>query len=238
MSTQSVAAPRATTGRDDFAELSRKVREGGLMVRRRGYYTVKIGATVVALLALGATALLLGNTWWNLCVAVGMAFVLAQLGFIGHDAGHRQICVRRRDNDLIGLVVANLFTGFSFGWWLTKHNRHHAHTNRPEKDPDMAPGALVYTDEQAPTAGKVRSSVRQRPSGPARPPPVPRGAQHARGQRRGPGPPPGPGGPWSRPGCSPSTSASSSWRRSSCSRRSGRWCSSWSPSPCSASTSV
>ena len=31
---------------------------------------------------------------------------------------------------------------------------------------------------------------------------------------------------WSRPGCSPSTSASSSWRRSSCSRRSGPWCSS------------
>jgi fatty acid desaturase len=155
MNPQSTATPTATTGREDFAELSRKVRDGGLMVRRRGYYTVKIGATVVALFALAATALLLGNTWWNLCVAVALAFVLAQLGFIGHDAGHRQICVRRRDNDVIGLVVANLFTGFSFGWWLSKHNRHHAHTNRPEKDPDMAPGALVYTHEQLEGLGRI-----------------------------------------------------------------------------------
>ena len=78
-----------------------------------------------------------------------LAFVLTQLGFIGHDAGHRQICARRRGNDLIGLVVANLLVGFSFGWWLTKHNRHHAHTNRPGKDPDLVPGALVYTPDQA-----------------------------------------------------------------------------------------
>src|ERR1019366_450017 len=83
----------------------------------------------------------------------GLAFVLAQLGFIGHDAGHRQICTRRRDNDVVGLVVANLLTGFSFGWWLAKHNRHHAHTNRPDKDPDMAPGALVYTPEQVEALG-------------------------------------------------------------------------------------
>ena len=71
MNTQSAAVPRVATGRDDFAELSRKVRDGGLMVRRRGYYAVKIGATVIALFALGATALLLGNSWWNLVVAVG-----------------------------------------------------------------------------------------------------------------------------------------------------------------------
>ncbi len=155
MNAESMAAPRVATGRDDFAELSRQVRDDGLMVRRRGYYTVKISATVVALFALVVTALVLGNSWWNLGVAVGLAFVLAQLGFIGHDAGHRQICTRRRHNDAIGLVVANLFTGFSFGWWLSKHNRHHAHTNRPEKDPDMAPGALVYTREQVLGLGRV-----------------------------------------------------------------------------------
>jgi fatty acid desaturase len=153
MDTEMAMAPEMAANREDFAELSRKVRAGGLLVRRRGYYVVKIGATVVALLALFAMAIFLGNSWWNLAVAVGLAFVLAQLGFIGHDAGHRQICTRRRDNDAIGLVIANLFTGFSFGWWLAKHNRHHAHTNRPDKDPDMAPGALIYTVEQAEELG-------------------------------------------------------------------------------------
>ena len=155
MDTEIAVAPGTVANREDFAELSRKVRAGGLLVRRRGYYVVKIGATVVALLVLFATAVILGNSWWNLGVAVGLAFVLAQLGFIGHDAGHRQICTRRRDNDAIGLVIANLFTGFSFGWWLAKHNRHHAHTNRPDKDPDMAPGALIYTVEQAEELGPL-----------------------------------------------------------------------------------
>ncbi len=155
MSTETDVDQPTAVGREEFAELSRRVRDGGLMVRRRGYYPVKIGTTVGAMLLLAAAAVVVGNSWWNLGVAVGVAFVLAQLGFIGHDAGHRQICSRRRDNDTVGLLVANLGTGFSFGWWLAKHNRHHAHTNRPDKDPDMAPGALVYTSDQAEALGSL-----------------------------------------------------------------------------------
>ena len=144
----------AASNREDFAELSRSVREQGLLMRRRGYYAIKIGTALLALGTLATIVVILGNSWWNLVPAVGLAFVLTQLGFIGHDAGHHQICSRRRNNDVIGLVVANLFTGFSFGWWLTKHNRHHAHTNRPEKDPDLAPGALVYIPEQVQERGR------------------------------------------------------------------------------------
>ncbi len=149
-----IAVPRrAESNREDFAELSRRVREGGLMNRRPGYYQVKIGATIGALIALAGMALFLGDTWWNMVIAVGLAFVLVQLGFIAHDAGHRQICARRQHNDVVGLVVTNLLTGFSFGWWLAKHNRHHAHPNLPGKDPDMNPGALVYTPEQVDALG-------------------------------------------------------------------------------------
>ncbi len=144
----------AASHREDFAELSRQVRAEGLLTRRRGYYWVKIGSAVAALGLLALAAALLGNSWWNVAVAIGLAFVLTQLGFIGHDAGHRQICARRRHNDAIGLTVANLLTGFSFGWWITKHNHHHAHTNRPDKDPDMAAGVLVYSPDQL--AGRGR----------------------------------------------------------------------------------
>ena len=155
MKTETAEPPQMASHSEDFAELSRAVRDRGLLLRRRGYYTTKIATTVGALGVLIALAILVGNSWWNIAVAVGLAFVMAQLGFIGHDAGHRQICTRRRNNDLVGLVVANLFTGFSFGWWLTKHNRHHAHTNRPGKDPDMMPGVLVYTPEQATALGTL-----------------------------------------------------------------------------------
>jgi fatty acid desaturase len=156
--TETQAPPIALSNREDFAELSRQVREGGLLARRRGYYTIKIAATIGGLGATIAAVVLVGDSWWNLAVAVGLAFVMVQLGFIGHDAGHRQICTSRRDNDLIGLVHANLLTGFSFGWWLTKHNRHHAHTNRPGKDPDLAPGALVYTPDQVRARGRFGQS--------------------------------------------------------------------------------
>ena len=155
MTTTFEGSSAAVSNREDFAELSRTVRDRGLMTRRRGYYGIKIGATIGALVVLGVIVVLIGNSWWNVAVAVGVAFVLTQLGFIGHDAGHRQICTRRSSNDAIGLMVANLFTGFSFGWWLTKHNRHHAHTNRPDKDPDMTPGALVYTPTQVVGRGRV-----------------------------------------------------------------------------------
>jgi fatty acid desaturase len=156
--TETQAPPIALSNREDFAELSRQVRERGLLARRRGYYTIKIAATIGGLGATIAAVILVGDSWWNVVVAVGLAFVMVQLGFIGHDAGHRQICTSRRDNDLIGLVHANLLTGFSFGWWLTKHNRHHAHTNRPGKDPDLAPGALVYTPDQVRARGRFGQS--------------------------------------------------------------------------------
>jgi fatty acid desaturase len=155
MTTDILIPDRAAANREDFAELSRRVRSQGLLARRRGYYGVKIALTIGSLGVLAVLAAFVGNSWWNVAVAVGLAFVLTQLGFIGHDAGHRQICARRRHNDAIGLAVANLLTGFSFGWWLTKHNRHHAHTNRPDKDPDMAPGVLVYVAAQLEGRGRV-----------------------------------------------------------------------------------
>jgi len=145
----------ALSRREDFAELSRRVRDNGLLARRRGYYWAKIATSVGALIAVAIAVVLVGNSWWVLVVAAALAFVLTQLGFIGHDAGHRQICANRRGNDLIGLVVANLFAGFSFGWWVTKHNRHHAHTQRLDKDPDLVPGALVYTPDQARSRGWI-----------------------------------------------------------------------------------
>src|SRR5579859_4181490 len=69
---------------------------------------------------------------------VGMMFT--QLGFIGHDAGHNQVFTTRRRNRLLGLTVGNALIGLSFGWWVPKHNAHHAHPNEMGRDPDAGPG--------------------------------------------------------------------------------------------------
>jgi fatty acid desaturase len=71
------------------------------------------------------------------------------MGFLGHDAGHGQIFRSARASRIVGLLHGNLGIGLSYGWWIAKHTRHHAHPNDPEKDPDVGNGALVFTAGQA-----------------------------------------------------------------------------------------
>ncbi len=78
-----------------------------------------------------------------------LAVVATQLGFVGHDAGHRQIFRRRWANDLVGLLHANLLVGISFGWWVPKHNAHHTNPNDEDLDPDIGIAALAFTAAQA-----------------------------------------------------------------------------------------
>ena len=74
--------------------------------------------------------MLIGDSWWQLLVAVFLALVFTQIGFLGHDAGHRQIFGSRRANYVLGVLHGNLAIGLSYGWWVDKHNRHHAHPNQ------------------------------------------------------------------------------------------------------------
>jgi fatty acid desaturase len=133
----------------DYAQLSRLVRAAGLLRRRRGYYTVKIGVNLLLLLGGWAVFFLLGRSWWQLLVAVFLGVMFTQTGFIGHDAGHRQISGSKRTDDVIGRIHGNLLIGLSFGWWTSKHNRHHAHPNQVGRDPDIGGRAVAFTPEQA-----------------------------------------------------------------------------------------
>ena len=133
----------------DYANLMRRVRNAGLLNTRRAYYITKIAVTGTLLAAGWVGFALLGETWWQLGIAAFLAIVFTQLGFIGHDAGHRQIFRSRRANDVVGLLHGNLAIGLSYGWWVDKHNRHHAHPNTDGKDPDLEIDALAFTVGQA-----------------------------------------------------------------------------------------
>ena len=140
----------AATGRGtDFAELMRQVRSAGLLDRRTGHYLTKIAVTGGLFVAAWAVFVVLGDSWWQLAVAAFLAVVFTQLGFLGHDAGHRQVFLSKRANDLVGMLHADLAIGLSYGWWVDKHNRHHAHPNTEDKDPDIDIGALAFTAAQA-----------------------------------------------------------------------------------------
>jgi len=141
-------APEARR-RSDYAELSRRVKQAGLLKRRRRSYAWRIAVTV-ALLAGGWTAfVLVGDSWWQLAVAVFLAVMFTQIGFLGHDAGHRQISGSRRASRILGVLLGNLGVGLSYGWWVDKHNRHHAHPNTEGADPDISMKVLAFTEAQA-----------------------------------------------------------------------------------------
>jgi fatty acid desaturase len=145
----------------DYSELSRRIKQAGLLRRRPAYYAAK-SATTAVLLAAGWTAFfLLGNSWWQLVTAVFLAFAFTQIAFLGHDAGHRQIFATRRANRLLGLVLGNLLIGVSYTWWVGKHNRHHRNPNHTDLDPDVTIGVLAFTAAQASDKrGLVRAVVR------------------------------------------------------------------------------
>jgi fatty acid desaturase len=88
---------------------------------------------------------------------VFLAVMFTQTGFIGHDAGHRQISCSKRTNDVIGWIHADLLIGLSYGWWTAKHNRHHARPNQVGRDPDIGGRAIAFTTGQALTRRGIGS---------------------------------------------------------------------------------
>jgi fatty acid desaturase len=132
-----------------YAALSRQVKQEGLLERHPRYYLGRIALTAAALAGGWAALVLIGNSWWQLLVAVYMAGVFTQIGFLGHDAGHSQIFRSRRANYITGLLHGNLGIGLSYGWWVAKHNRHHAHPNTENLDPDISASAVAFTANQA-----------------------------------------------------------------------------------------
>ncbi|MFI2646284.1 fatty acid desaturase family protein [Micromonospora fulviviridis] len=148
MTSSTLTAPPARRG-SDYARLSRRVAAAGLFDRRPGRYAARIGITLGAFLAGWAAVVAVGDSWWQLPLAALMAVATTQVAFLGHDAGHRQMFRRRGPSEVAGLVAGNLAVGLSYGWWVDKHNRHHANPNHADEDPDVGAGALVWTYEQA-----------------------------------------------------------------------------------------
>lgn len=160
MTTLPTAAPRER-GRagqryvSDFTELTRRVQAEGLMGRTYGFYWTCLGAAVVALGSLVAGMVLLGDSWLQLLLAGALGIVMAQLGFLGHEASHRQMFRSARWNDWTGRVLSGLLVGISYGWWMHKHTRHHASPNQLGKDPDIVSGAVAFSAEAVETRGTV-----------------------------------------------------------------------------------
>ena len=133
----------------DFAELNRRINAAGLMRRRPAHYAVRIGLVSTALAGAWSAFFLVGPSWWTLAVAAALGVVFAQVALVAHDLAHRQVFRTNQPSARAGLIAGNLAIGMSYGYWMDKHTKHHANPNHDDLDPDVGPGALVWSREAA-----------------------------------------------------------------------------------------
>ncbi len=143
----------------DYAQLKGRVRDAGLLERQSAFYVRSIVAKLALLAGCLAVFVVVRQTWALALDAIALAIVTGQLGFQLHDAGHRQMFRSARLNVAVGLLTGNLALGMSYGWWVAKHNRHHANPNHLDMDPDIGPGTIAYTEERALAAGGAKRMV-------------------------------------------------------------------------------
>ncbi len=133
-----------------FAELKRAVKDDGLLDRQPAYYVGKTALTL-GLLAVGVALLFVSDSFWfQMLVAVYLAFAFGQISLLAHDFGHRQPgTLSARTNDLVTLLLGNGLLGMSREWWVYKHNKHHGHPNQMDTDPDIDIPLLAFEEEEA-----------------------------------------------------------------------------------------
>ena len=132
-----------------YGALKKQIKKKGLLEKQPGYVSRRIASNFIML---GISIVILFATdlvWVQLLNALFMGFVFVQFGFIAHDVGHRQAFRKTETNDLFGLLHGPLLLGMSFGWWLNKHNEHHAHPNEQDADPDIDFPFIAFSEQDA-----------------------------------------------------------------------------------------
>jgi len=147
-----------------YRELRAKMIAAGLFNATFGYYFYKVFSNL-ALLGAAVACVVLSNSFIvHMIGAVFLATFWQQCGWLAHDYLHHQVCKNRTYGDYMGIIVGDLFQGFSIGWWKSKHNTHHAVPNLHESSPDSHDGdpdidtmpILAWTLKMAETARNSR----------------------------------------------------------------------------------
>jgi fatty acid desaturase len=148
----SMLATKSTT---HFNQILSQVRDAGLLSKKPSFYIIRLIVLTIAAAGFWTlsgylAALSQENKLWLIAAFVlvaGLGVLSAQYGFIAHEASHRQVFRNNKANDWTGLLLANLFAGLSYGFWLRKHNKHHQRPNQIGEDPDIAIRVLSFTTE-------------------------------------------------------------------------------------------
>ncbi|MFD3441624.1 acyl-CoA desaturase, partial [Streptomyces sp. NPDC058685] len=107
---ETFAHPARSTG-SDFAHLSKKIADHGLMDRRPGYYTARLSAVAALYVGGWVAFVLVGDSWWTLAVAAFLAVVFGQVALVAHDVAHRQVFRLRKASERTGRIAGNAGIG-------------------------------------------------------------------------------------------------------------------------------
>lgn len=125
----------------------------GLFDSSKLFYAFKILSNVAICLTSVAIALYLPTSKVSLILAaLVMGLFWQQCGWLAHDFLHHQVFKYRPMNNAVGLLVGNVFQGFSVSWWKDKHNHHHAVPNVTDApsggDPDIDTIPILFWSEK------------------------------------------------------------------------------------------
>jgi len=137
-----------------YSELLTKVKDQGLLKKHPAFYGWSFAVVTLLSLMTWAGIILMGvflsgpMTLLVLPLIVFQGLLTAQYAFIAHELAHNQVFEDHRANTWVGMVMANLFAGLSYGFWLQKHNRHHGKPNMVDSDPDISLRIIAFSTEQ------------------------------------------------------------------------------------------
>lgn len=139
-----------------YQNVSQVVREMGLLQRARWFYAIVAAGIAVALGGAVTGFILLGGSWFQLLIAAALGIIFTQIGFLGHEAAHRQVLTSGPANFRLARILIGL-VGMSYSWWDNKHTKHHGNPNQVGKDPDIAVDTISFLEEDA---AKSRGFIR------------------------------------------------------------------------------
>lgn len=136
-----------------YTELLKRIKNRNLLKKNPKYYIKFIAILAILSAIVWCSVILVSQGNWVIqAAAVPLMIILGmlttQFGFIAHEASHKQVFHNNKLNDMLGLILANGVVGFSQGFWLAKHNKHHAATNSINEDPDIQIPILSFYPEQ------------------------------------------------------------------------------------------
>jgi acyl-lipid Delta6-acetylenase / acyl-lipid (9-3)-desaturase len=122
-----------------YRELRAKMVTAGLFNSDPLYYAYKVCSNLL-LLTVAIHFARSSSFVIQMLGAIILGLFWQQCGWLAHDFLHHQVFKNRLYGDLMGIIIGDLFQGFSVQWWKSKHNTHHAVPNLHESCPEAADG--------------------------------------------------------------------------------------------------